>query len=425
MPAAITIEELSKQYKLGNTHSGSIRDGINSIASRMLGRRAPKPPSRVENPERLDEVGKFWALRDVSFEVAEGEAIGIIGKNGAGKSTLLKILSRITSPSHGRVEMRGRVASLLEVGTGFHPELTGRENVYLNGTVLGMTKSEVSKQFDAIVDFAGVGDFIDTPVKRYSSGMTVRLGFAVAAHLEPEILIVDEVLAVGDIAFQRKCLSKMRDVAREGRTVLFVSHNLAAVQNLCTSGVVLADGQFLFQGRADEAISTYTRLHAPDRQGEQLSPPEEPVPARATRVALMDGDGREILQVTYGTPWGVRIEFEVKDYVEDLSVGMGMRTVTELGIFNSYLESQNFQPGLYAAEFFEDELTFCAGSYLVAAGISQNGRGLHYVPDALQMDVVPGVLGQEKQPVKTHGILSLNLRTTVSQIATAIPEENS
>ena len=215
MSPAIKVENLSKRYRLGLTHSGSIRELVNSAASRLF-RRKSRESSKGET-SRVDDDGNFWALKDINFEINAGEVVGIIGRNGAGKSTLLKILSRITLPSSGRIEMRGRVASLLEVGTGFHPELTGRENVYMNGTILGMTKQEIARRFDAIVDFAGVETFIDTPVKRYSSGMTVRLGFAVAAHLEPEILIVDEVLAVGDAQFQKKCLGRMRQSAEEGK----------------------------------------------------------------------------------------------------------------------------------------------------------------------------------------------------------------
>lgn len=204
-----------------------------------------------------DEVEEFWALKDVSFEIKRGEVVGVIGRNGAGKSTLLKILSRITEPTVGRVEIRGRVASLLEVGTGFHPELTGRENIYLNGAILGMSRAEIKRKFDEIVAFAEVEKFLDTPVKRYSSGMYVRLAFAVAAHLEPEILVVDEVLAVGDAEFQKKCLGKMKDVADHGRTVLFVSHNMAAVSNLCSKAAVLKSGRLVDMGNTDKVIREY------------------------------------------------------------------------------------------------------------------------------------------------------------------------
>ncbi|MFC1740318.1 polysaccharide ABC transporter ATP-binding protein, partial [Pseudomonadota bacterium] len=259
MKPAIKVQDLAKRYQLGLTHAGSVRDLVNGAVGKVFGKGDFN--AGVGTQSNDDHI---WALRDVSFEVNPGEAIGIIGRNGAGKSTLLKILSRITRPTHGRIELYGRVASLLEVGTGFHPELTGWENVYMNGTILGMSKRDIARQFDSIVDFAGVEKFVNTPVKRYSSGMIVRLGFAVAAHLEPEILIVDEVLAVGDLEFQEKCMGKMNDVAREGRTVLFVSHNMQAISRLTSRCVVLANGGVLHDGLTSEAISAYTSLHSHD-----------------------------------------------------------------------------------------------------------------------------------------------------------------
>ena len=243
----IEIENIGKRYRLGVQKEKyySLREEIvNWFSPAMHRQRAAKK--------------EFWALNDVSFSVREGEAVGIIGRNGAGKSTLLKVLSQITPPTTGKITMRGRVASLLEVGTGFHPELTGRENIYLNGAILGMTRKEIARKFDEIVAFSEIEKFLDTPVKRYSSGMYVRLAFAVAAHLEPEILIVDEVLAVGDVDFQRKCLGKMSQVTSSGRTVLFVSHNLSAVATLCDRGVVLANGQVEFNGNVTDAIAAYT-----------------------------------------------------------------------------------------------------------------------------------------------------------------------
>jgi lipopolysaccharide transport system ATP-binding protein len=250
----IRVENLGKKYllkhKAGGERYRALRDVLTSGLKTGFGLFAKHGQASATREE-------FWALKDVSFEVNEGEVVGIIGRNGAGKSTLLKILSRITEPTTGRVTLNGRVASLLEVGTGFHPELTGRENIYLNGTVLGMRRAEIARKFDEIVAFAEVEKFLDTPVKRYSSGMYVRLAFAVAAHLEPEILVVDEVLAVGDAAFQKKCLGKMSEVARGGRTVLFVSHNMGAIKTLCTSGVLLREGHVEMTGRIDEIVKAY------------------------------------------------------------------------------------------------------------------------------------------------------------------------
>lgn len=254
----IRVENLGKKYILGHHQEGvysrynSLRDAI-ADGAKSFSRKLLKPSGKKTSVPG----GEFWALKDVSFEIKQGDRVGIIGRNGAGKSTLLKILSRIVEPTIGQISIKGRVASLLEVGTGFHPELTGRENIYLNGAILGMGKAEIKKKFDEIVDFAEVEKFLDTPVKRYSSGMYVRLAFAVAAHLEPEVLIVDEVLAVGDVQFQKKCLGRMQNVAAEGRTIIFVSHQMAAVSNLCSSCVMLEKGELSFYGRTESAIKFY------------------------------------------------------------------------------------------------------------------------------------------------------------------------
>lgn len=256
----IRAEGLGKKYVIGHQSSEryvALRDVIARSAKTFA--RTAMDMVRGRAIYAGDELEEFWALKDVNFEIRQGEVVGIIGRNGAGKSTLLKILSRITEPSTGRVEIKGRVASLLEVGTGFHPELTGRENIFLNGAILGMTHAEIQRKFDEIVDFAEVEKFLDTPVKRYSSGMYVRLAFAVAAHLEPEILIVDEVLAVGDAEFQKKCLGKMQDVAGHGRTVLFVSHNMAAMKSLCRFGLLLEAGRVVAQAETDSVIQKYLR----------------------------------------------------------------------------------------------------------------------------------------------------------------------
>jgi lipopolysaccharide transport system ATP-binding protein len=256
MSTVISVENLSKSYRLGAIGGGTLREDINRWWAKV--RRKADPTVKIGQEHLARRVGEeFWALRDVSFKVEEGEILGIMGRNGAGKSTLLKILSRVTGPSSGFVKIRGRIASLLEVGTGFHPELTGKENIFLNGVILGMTKADIRTKFDEIVAFSEIEEFIDTPVKRYSSGMYVRLAFAVAAHLEPEILIVDEVLAVGDAQFQKKCLGKMGDVSREGRTVLFVSHNLDAVRNLCRSAIIIHEGELSFMGPVESAVERY------------------------------------------------------------------------------------------------------------------------------------------------------------------------
>lgn len=312
MTVAIRFENVSKQYRLGEVGSGTLADDLHRLWAKMLGKPDPLAmvgqvndrEARLEKPTKKgtriwlgspgtnpSSVDYVWALRNIGFDVGEGEIIGVIGRNGAGKSTLLKILSRVTAPTTGSIKTKGRIASLLEVGTGFHPELTGRENIFLNGAVLGMRRQEISKQLDAIIDFSGCGKYVDTPVKRYSSGMTVRLGFAVAAHLECEILVVDEVLAVGDAEFQRKCIGKMKSVTSlEGRTVIFVSHNMAAVQSLCENSIVLRKGTCSAKLPTKEAISTYL---AKDRITETLH-----------TLDISDRIGNGFVQVSVNQPNG-------------------------------------------------------------------------------------------------------------------------
>lgn len=259
----IKVENIGKLYKLGEIGTGTMSQDLNRWWAKMRGKEDPFAKiGEINDRTSKGDSDWVWAIRDISFDVKAGEVLGIIGRNGAGKSTLLKILSKVTTPSSGRIKTKGRIASLLEVGTGFHPDLTGRENVFLNGAILGMTKTEIKSKFDEIVDFSGVERYIDTPVKRYSSGMYVRLAFAVAAFLEPEILIVDEVLAVGDAEFQKKCLGRMKDVSvNDGRTVLFVSHNMAAVKSLCTKGIVIQQGNLVYSGTQLQAVNFYQTNH--------------------------------------------------------------------------------------------------------------------------------------------------------------------
>ncbi|MCQ2122852.1 MAG: ABC transporter ATP-binding protein [Fibrobacter sp.] len=267
MATAIEFENISKQYRLGLVSTGTLSHDLNRFWQTKILRREDPYLKVGETNDRASKGSSdyVWALKDINFKVEQGDVVGIIGRNGAGKSTLLKLLSRVTAPTTGIIRAKGRIASLLEVGTGFHPEMTGRENIYMNGAIMGMTRAEISRKLDEIVDFSGCERYLDTPVKRYSSGMTVRLGFAIAAHLEPEILVVDEVLAVGDAEFQKKAIGKMQDVSKgEGRTVLFVSHNMGAVRNLCKTGIVLNQGQVAFSGSAEEAIGFYTSNNITD-----------------------------------------------------------------------------------------------------------------------------------------------------------------
>lgn len=308
---AISVEGLSKSYLLGHdtqsqAHS-TLRDRIVHGVRDLT--RKTRDMARGRPIVQGDTLEEFWALQDVSFEIPRGARVGILGRNGAGKSTLLKLLSRITEPTKGRIAIDGRVASLLEVGTGFHPELSGRENIFLNGAILGMSRAEVQSKFDEIVAFAEIDRFIDTPVKRYSSGMYVRLAFAVAAHIEPEILIVDEVLAVGDAKFQQKCIGKMEEVSKQGRTILFVSHNIAAVRGLCNHGILLEGGRLTVQGTESDVIDAYnSRLS--DRQSEfkTLHAPK----ADVLSIQLCDEQGGELATVTTDTPIAFTITYRIK-----------------------------------------------------------------------------------------------------------------
>jgi lipopolysaccharide transport system ATP-binding protein len=338
----ISVESLSKSYLVGHEGPKERYTALRDVVARTAKNFARKTLEMVRGQQIIqgDSVEEFWALKDVSFEVKQGEVLGIIGRNGAGKSTLLKILSRITEPTEGRVTIKGRVASLLEVGTGFHPEMTGRENIYLNGAILGMRRAEIKRKFDEIVAFAEVEKFLDTPVKRYSSGMYVRLAFAVAAHLEPEILIVDEVLAVGDTEFQKKCLAKMQTVGREGRTVLFVSHNLGAMARLCEQGILLIGGQLARHGPMESVITAY--LSKGNRQ---------------SCVNLENADGRRECKVSRI----VKAELDSAD-IPGTTVVMGapLRVVCEVHL-NRPLQSPVF--GMQISNFAGQELLDLRSSY--------------------------------------------------------------
>jgi lipopolysaccharide transport system ATP-binding protein len=307
MQPIIKVENLGKHY-----HIGASQESYQTLRETLYG--AVRAPFKKWRQRGMNKPAEIWAVKDVSFEVAPGEIVGIIGRNGAGKSTLLKLLSRITEPTRGRIELYGRIGSLLEVGTGFHPELTGRENIFLNGAILGMQRAEISRKFDEIVAFSEVEKFIDTPVKRYSSGMYLRLAFAVAAHLEPEILLVDEVLAVGDARFQRKCLNKMQDIGQQGRTVLFVSHNMPAITRLCPRTILLDDGGVLSDGPSHEVIGTYLGSGlgtTASREWTELdkAPGNEVVRLCGVRVLTEDGQVSEAIDIR--RPVSVEMEFEV------------------------------------------------------------------------------------------------------------------
>lgn len=307
MPILIA-ENISKQYRLGNVGTGTLAHDLNRFWYKLWGKQDPYLKVGAINDRNTKSDSPYvWALRDINFEVQAGEVLGIIGRNGAGKSTLLKILSRVTSPTTGSIKTKGRIASLLEVGTGFHPELTGRENIFLNGAILGMSREEITKKLDEIIEFSGCSLYIDTPVKRYSSGMKVRLAFAVAAHLEPDILVVDEVLAVGDAEFQKKAVGKMQDITKgTGRTVLFVSHNMESVEQLCTRGLVMDNGHSVFQGGVEEAIGLYLGLN---KENKQLHFPIDGKGIAIENFKVLDHLSNEVSAVLLGKACTFRFQF--------------------------------------------------------------------------------------------------------------------
>ena len=324
---AIQVEGLSKRYRIGLQEK---HDSVGSALVDLLTRPA-KNLRRLRRLSRFDDDDKqqediIWALKDISFEVNRGDVVGVIGPNGAGKTTLLRILSRITEPTGGRAKIYGKVSSLLEVGTGFHPELTGRDNVYLNGSLLGMSRREISGKFDDLVDFSGVAKFIDTPVKRYSSGMRVRLAFSVAAHLEPDILLVDEVLAVGDAAFQAKCLGKMEEVSSEGRTVLFVSHNMGSIGKLCPTSMLIHEGRLVFSGESHDAIQRYLTAVYDEGEARAASPRNEAKAMNIESIRILDHNDDPSVILDRIQPFRVEVKYQVREHINDAHVSMSLFT---------------------------------------------------------------------------------------------------
>ena len=380
MLPAIRVLGLSKRYQLGRQ-----RDTTDASFREMLVNLAKAPARRLRRLSGGAIERSFWALRDVSFGVQPGEVIGVIGRNGAGKSTLLKVLSRITEPTSGRIEMRGRVASLLEVGTGFHPDLTGRENVYLNGAILGMGRAEIRRKFDAIVDFAEIATFVDTPVKHYSSGMYLRLAFAVAAHLDGEILLVDEVLAVGDMAFQKKCLGKMQDVSRGGRAVVFISHNMAAVSALCTRAMVIDGGRIVFDAPAREAVRYYLEHNLADAAARwEVAGVRRTVDDLAALVQLervsavmTRSDG-----FTFGEPLRFRVEMLAKARLDHVGCAIGLDNMfgARVVTFMSEEESIATVPGTrYEFEVTVPPFGLLPGKYLLSVSLLSGAQYHDYL----------------------------------------------
>ena len=434
--SVIEIDNLWKKYCLGAFGTGTLRHDFNRWWHRVRGK--PDPYTKVGQVQKSEvrsrsleptfdlcpltsEVplgdDEIWALRGVSIEVKQGEILGIIGRNGAGKSTLLKILSRVTAPTSGEVRVKGRIASLLEVGTGFHPELTGRENIFLNGAILGMTKAEIWSKLDEIVAFAEIEKFLDTPVKRYSSGMYVRLAFAVAAHLEPEILLVDEVLAVGDAAFQKKCLGKMSDVAKQGRTVLFVSHNMAVVRKLCNGAILLDQGRKVLSGDTGVVLQKYVENGARTELIYKIpAPKEENPPGWAKTLTVEDSTGKPTFAIPVGQPWQVRVRFDIARTTESFIIALGLRTTEDFVLRTSWSEARDLEAGAYEAVFREESIFLGSGHYPIVIGLSTHERPFHYVENAGVLDIAGFAEGINLVRVSNVGVLLNPLRTEIRKV---------
>jgi lipopolysaccharide transport system ATP-binding protein len=393
MSPVITVENLSKKYIIGHQKQErytTLRDVLANGARRFT----DKLRHPFAAPESDPTHEEFWALKDVSFDIQQGDRVGIIGRNGAGKSTLLKILSRITEPTSGKVSIKGRVASLLEVGTGFHPELTGRENIFLNGAILGMSKTDIKKRFDEIVAFAEVGKFLDTPVKRYSSGMYVRLAFAVAAHLEPEVLILDEVLAVGDAQFQKKCLGKMEEVGKEGRTVLFVSHNIAAINRLCSRCVYLEHGKVASIGTTSAVVESYLSAGFSSQSSEVVFTGGENEIIRMISARTVGAEGTPKNIFRSDEDLRVTLTYQVTRQVAGISIYVGIMTAEQQLIWHmcDWEENpellENREPGIWAAEWIIPSNILKPARYFLRCVVHSQKQELH-VPDLIPFEITP------------------------------------
>ena len=412
---AIKAENISKQYRLGQVGTGTLSHDLNRFWSKVRGKEDPYLQIGEANDRAIKgESDYVWSLRDINFEIEQGDAVGIIGKNGAGKSTLLKLLSKVTKPTTGRFKINGRIASLLEVGTGFNPEMTGRENIFLNGAILGMRHAEITRKLDEIIAFSGVERYIDTPVKRYSSGMYVRLAFAVAAHLESEILIVDEVLAVGDAEFQKKCLGKMGDVSKsEGRTVLFVSHNMAAVQNLCTKGILLDKGKCVAYDSVNSLIDNYIKLF--DVLNEKTYVDFEPKDAECyiNRVEVLDSQGAKVSNFIMGDELTIKVFVKLNSTFDDIK--------------SSIILSNNFGVDLIAIRSFEmsnnkfasdkdfhfnvtiKDLKLMPGKYNITIGLANRQNTIDVKSNCLSFSIIEGDIYQTgKIPSGNYVVFSNN-----------------
>jgi lipopolysaccharide transport system ATP-binding protein len=426
MPNIIEVRNLSKQYRIGGA---KVR---NETFREFLIKTMKRPFRSFSKTERLGGNHFFWALRDVNFDITEGEVVGIIGRNGAGKSTLLKIISRITDPTDGYIKVRGRLASLLEVGTGFHPELTGRENIFLNGAILGMSRAEILSKFDEIVAFSEIEQFLDTPVKRYSSGMYIRLAFSVAAHLNPEILVVDEVLAVGDMAFQKKCLGKMNDVSRSGRTILFVSHNISAIEHLCRRGIVLIEGKLAFSGAAKQAVQFYMHRAMGDIETSGNVVELSEAPGRwaqrrplLRRLEFCTEDAKSLKAgVRIGAPLKISVHFILPAPTSSFDIGLGFENLLGQRIFTAHTMFEPARghdlhtgPQVFVCEI--PSLTLVPGEYILRVWMDIGQVEVDKIDNAARFEVIPSdYYGTGKSP--WNGAFVLKHHWSLIK-----PEENS
>ncbi|MBK6770844.1 MAG: ABC transporter ATP-binding protein [Ignavibacteria bacterium] len=417
MSVVIKAEKVSKLYRLGVISSKTLSQDFNRFLARLRGKEDPYLKIGALNSRDIKNENDFvFALKDISFEINKGEIVGIIGKNGAGKSTLLKILSRVTTPSTGNLKVKGRIASLLEVGTGFHQELTGRENIYLNGSILGMSKKEITGKFDEIVDFSGVETYIDTPVKRYSSGMYVRLAFAVAAHLEPEILIVDEVLAVGDAEFQKKCLGKMQEVSsRDGRTILFVSHNMGAISSLCTSAILLEKGLLKSSGSTDNIISQYLTTDNSLKPFHEFEDQDTDVYFK--KIAIhSDKEESASNELDVRFPVTIKFSYKVKNFINGTSIAFSIYSKSGTKLFYSsvkideLLENIDDKTGAHTAEVTIPGYFLTPGSYFINASLQiENIQMFDFKEGTLHFEIIESGTSLHKFKGKDIGLVLVDL----------------
>ncbi|MBK6537772.1 MAG: ABC transporter ATP-binding protein [Ignavibacteria bacterium] len=428
MSVVIKADKVSKLYRLGVISSKTLSQDFNRFLARLRGKEDPYLKIGALNSRDIKNENDFvFALKDISFEINKGEIVGIIGKNGAGKSTLLKILSRVTTPSTGNLKVKGRIASLLEVGTGFHQELTGRENIYLNGSILGMSKKEITGKFDEIVDFSGVETYIDTPVKRYSSGMYVRLAFAVAAHLEPEILIVDEVLAVGDAEFQKKCLGKMQEVSsRDGRTILFVSHNMGAISSLCTSAILLEKGLLKSSGSTDNIISQYLTTENSLKPFQEFEDQDTEVYFK--KIAIhSDKEESASNELDVRFPVTIKFSYKVKNFINGTSIAFSIYSKSGTKLFYSsvkideLLENIDDKTGAHTAEVTIPGYFLTPGSYFINASLQiENIQMFDFKEGTLHFEIIESGTSLHKFKGKDIGLVLVDLEWKNSVYETAL-----